>query len=79
MCVGGTSDKVGHVGLLEDVLLGFAMFKVTTRRDKCRRVVGHVGNKFAVAKGVRPESSMARVCRKGLGIGQGGVDRVGLG
>jgi hypothetical protein len=41
---GGPSDKVGHVGLLEDVLFGFFMFIVTTSRDKCRRVVGHVGH-----------------------------------
>jgi hypothetical protein len=69
MCVRGASDKVGHVRLLEDVLLGLAMFRVTTRRDKCRRVVGHVGIKFAVAMGVRPESSLARCMRRGLGVG----------
>jgi hypothetical protein len=52
MSVGRASDKVGHVGLLEDVLFGFAMFKVTTSRDKCLRVVGHVGYKFPVGKGM---------------------------
>jgi hypothetical protein len=46
------NDQVGNVGLLGCVLYGFAMFKVTTRRDKCRRVVGHVGHKFPVAKGM---------------------------
>jgi hypothetical protein len=76
--VGGTSDKVGHLGLLEDVLFGFAMFRATTRRDKCRRIVGHVGNKFAEANGVRPESSLVRGCMRRLGVGQSGVDWVGL-
>jgi hypothetical protein len=78
-CVWGTSDKVGHVRLLEDVLFGVTLLMVTTRRDKCWRVVGHVGNKLAVAKGMRPESSLGRGCRRGLRIGQGGVDRVGSG
>jgi hypothetical protein len=68
---------VVHVGLLEDVLFGFAFFKVTTRRDKCRRVVGHVGHKVPVAEEVRPESSLTGDYRRGLRIGQWGVDRVG--
>jgi hypothetical protein len=57
---GGISDKVGHVGLLEDVLVGFTLFRVTTRRNTCRWVVGHVGNKFAEANGMIPESSLTR-------------------
>jgi hypothetical protein len=77
--VGETSDRVGHVRLLEDVLLGLALFRVTTRRDKCRRVVGHVGNKFAEAKEMIPESSLAKCYRKGFGGGEGGVDRIGVG
>jgi hypothetical protein len=77
--VGRASDLVGHVGLLEDVLFGFALFRVTTRRDKCRRVVGHVGHKVPVAKGMRPELSLASGCRRGLRIGQWRVDRVGWG
>jgi hypothetical protein len=60
MCLGGGSDKIGHVRLLEDVLFGFAMFRVTLRRDHGRWVGGHVGNKFAVAKEMRPEPSLAR-------------------
>jgi hypothetical protein len=52
MNVGRAGDQVGHVGLLEYVLFGFALFRVTTRRDKCRRVVGHVGHEFHVVKGV---------------------------
>jgi hypothetical protein len=79
MGVRGTNDEVGHVRLLEDVLLGLAMFGVTTRRNKCWRVGGHVGNKFAVAEWMGPESSMARCWRRGLRVGQGGVDRVGEG
>jgi hypothetical protein len=47
--VWGTNDKVGNVRVLEDVLFGFAMFKVTSRRHEGRGVVGHVGNHFAVA------------------------------
>jgi hypothetical protein len=49
MCVLGTSDKVGNVRVLEDVLFGCALFKVTTRRHEGLRVIGHVGNHFAVA------------------------------
>jgi hypothetical protein len=45
----GTSDKVGNVRVLEDVLFGFALVRVTTRRDEGRGVVGGVGNHFAVA------------------------------
>jgi hypothetical protein len=52
MSVRSANDQVGHVGLLEDVLFSFALFRVTTRRDKGRRVVGHVGHKFPVAKGM---------------------------
>jgi hypothetical protein len=52
------SDHVGHVGLLEDVLFGVALVRVTTRRDTCRRVVEHVGHKVPVAEGVRPEASL---------------------
>jgi hypothetical protein len=48
-CVWGTSDKAGNVRVLEDVLFGFAVFMVTTRRHEGRGVVGHVGNHFAVA------------------------------
>jgi hypothetical protein len=48
-CVRGTSDKVGNVRVLEDILFGFALFKVTTRRHEGRGVVGHVGNHVAVA------------------------------
>jgi hypothetical protein len=49
MCVVGTIDKVGNVRVLEDVLFGFALFMVTTRRHEGRGVVGHVGNHIAVA------------------------------
>jgi hypothetical protein len=45
MCVVGTSDKVGNVRVLEDVLFGFAMVRVTARRHEGRGVVGD----FAVA------------------------------
>jgi hypothetical protein len=76
--VWGTNDKSGHVRLLEDVLFGFPMFMVTARRNEGRRVGGHVGNKFAVAKGMRPEPSLAKWCRRGLGFGQGGVNGEGL-
>jgi hypothetical protein len=48
VCVGG-SDKVGNVRVLEDVLFGVAMFRVTARRHEGRRVVGHMDNHFAVA------------------------------
>jgi hypothetical protein len=48
--VGWASDKSGHVGLLENVLFGFALVRITARRDKCRRVVGHVGYKVPVAE-----------------------------
>ena len=79
MCVWGTSDKVGNVRVLKDVLFGFAMFRVTTRRHECRWVGGHMGNKLAVAKqGMRPEPSLAKWCRRGLGFGQGGVNGEGL-
>jgi hypothetical protein len=64
--------------LLEDVLFGFALFRVTARRHECRRVGGHVGHRVAVAKGMRPEPSLARGCRRGLGFGQGGVNGVEL-
>jgi hypothetical protein len=60
--VWGTSDKVGNVRVLEDVLFGCALFRVTARRDEGRGVVGHVGNHFAVAKGMRTEPSLARGC-----------------
>jgi hypothetical protein len=65
MCVWGANDKFGHVRLLEDVLFGFALFRVTARRHECQWVGGHMGNKFAVAKGMRPEPSLPRGCRRG--------------
>jgi hypothetical protein len=49
MCVVGTSDKVGNVRVLEDVVFGFALVRATTRRHEGRGVVGDVGNHFAVA------------------------------
>jgi hypothetical protein len=60
MCVWGASDEVGNVRVLKDVLFGFAVVTVTTRRHEGRGVVGQVGNHFAVAKGMKPESSLAR-------------------
>jgi hypothetical protein len=47
-----TCNHVGHVGLFEDVLFRLAMVRVTARRDKYRRVVGHVGHKVPVAEEV---------------------------
>ena len=64
-CVWGTSDKVGDVRVLKDVLLSFSLFRITTRRDECGWVVGQVGNHIAVANGVGAEPSMARGCRGG--------------
>jgi hypothetical protein len=56
--VGWANDQIGHVGLFEDILFRFALIRVTSRRDKCWRVLGHVGHKVPVAEWVRPESSM---------------------
>jgi hypothetical protein len=64
-CVVGTSDKVGNVRVLEDVLFGFALFRVTARRHEGGGVVGHVGNHFAVAQGMRTEPSLERGCMRG--------------
>jgi hypothetical protein len=44
-----TSGKVRNVRVLEDVLFGFALFRVTARRREGREVVGHMGNHIAVA------------------------------
>jgi hypothetical protein len=57
------------VGLLEDVLFGFALVRVTTRYDKCRRVFKHAGHKVPVAEGVRPETSLTGGYRRGLRVG----------
>jgi phage head maturation protease len=46
-----TSNQVGYEGLFEDVLFRLALDRVTTRRDKYRWVVGHVGHKPPVAEG----------------------------
>jgi hypothetical protein len=69
--------------LFDDVFFGFAMFMVTTRRGKYRRVFGHVGHESPVAEGVRPEAGWAVGRRSGLGFGERGggsgndVERVG--
>jgi hypothetical protein len=78
-------NQGGHGGMFEDVLFGFALFTVTTRRDKDRRVIGHVGHKFLVAEGVRPEARWAIGCKRVMGVGERseangkGVERVGFG
>jgi hypothetical protein len=76
--VWGTCDKVGKVRVLEDVLFGFALFRVTARRHEDRGVVGQVGNHFALAKRMRTEPSLARGCKRGQWFWQCDVDRVGL-
>jgi hypothetical protein len=76
-------NQAGHGGLFENVFFGLALFRVTARRDKYRRVVGHVGHEFPVAEGVRPEAGCAVGCRSGLGLEEwgrssgNGVERVG--
>jgi hypothetical protein len=42
--------------LFEDVLFRFALVGVTARRDKYRRVVGHVDHMVPVAERVRPQA-----------------------
>jgi hypothetical protein len=61
----GTSDKVGNMKVLGDVLFGFAQFRVTARRHEGRGLGGQVGNHVAVAKGMRTEPSLARGCMIG--------------
>jgi hypothetical protein len=51
-----TSNEVGHGGLFENVLFGLSMFRVTARRDKNRRVIGHVCHDFPVADLARLEA-----------------------
>jgi hypothetical protein len=70
-----TSKPAGLGGLFEDVLFGFALIRVTKRRDKYRRVIGHVVHKFPVAEGVRPGGEMGGWLQEG----NGGVKRVRLG
>ena len=65
---GRTNDEVGHVRLLEDVLLGLALFRVTTRRDKDRRMIGQSCHEFPVANGVRFEAGRAVCLRWAMGV-----------
>jgi hypothetical protein len=44
-----TRNKVGNVRVLKDILLSFALFRITTRRREGRGVVGLVGNHIAVS------------------------------
>jgi hypothetical protein len=74
---GGPVIRSGHDGLLEDDLVGFALVMVTSRRDKHRRVFGHVGHKVHVAEEVRPESNVTGGCRRRLWIGRWSGDMVG--
>jgi hypothetical protein len=48
------SNQIGHEGEFEDILLGLALFRVTTCCDTYMWVFGHVGDEVAVAEGVRP-------------------------
>jgi hypothetical protein len=50
-----TSNQVGHEGFFEDVFFYFTLVRMTIRRDKYRRVFGHVSHEFPVAEVVRPE------------------------
>jgi hypothetical protein len=65
--------------LLEGVFFRLALVRVSTRRDKYRRAVGHVGHKVPVAEWVRLEARQAEGCRGRKKFGWEGVERVGYG
>jgi hypothetical protein len=48
------------------------LFRVTTRRDKDRRVFGHVSNEIAVTERVEPEAGWMVGVKSGLMVGERG-------